>query len=614
MKRTSLLLFLLVGLAETQAQPRVFKTIQLNDEFHAESATLADLDNDGDMDVIYGPYWFEGPDFKQRNTIYSSQPFPITTYSDNFFVYVEDLDKDGWKDVLVLGFPGRKNSTYWFKNPGSNLRQSIWQKHVVFDGVENESPVWADVTGDGQNEVLCSVRGQFGLVAPAEGASPESRWQFTPISPPGSTGGKFTHGLGFGDVNGDGRQDLLEKTGWWEQPPPEAKEPFWKKHPHPFGQRGGSQMHAYDFDGDGDNDIVTSLDAHGYGFAWFEQISSPESSSSFKRHMIMGSSPEASPFGVCFSQLHGIRLDDFDGDGVLDIVTGKRYFAHGGKDPGGKDPPVVVWFRTARQPDRSVIFEPYPVHDQSGVGTDVVTGDLNADGRIDIITGNKKGCFIHLQTGNAAPAPKRETTPKTTVLEGERLEIVKAPGNLRMQNLAGFRGVTWSGDAQLWWTGAQPGDLAEVTFPVRTPGAYQLSAVMTKAKDYGIMELAVDGKKVLGPMDFYSPRVQRTKAINLGEPLELTAGTHRLTIKSLGKHSDAVPGFMFGLDVLRLQPVDGEALTAPKPSKPKTVPKPNPTRRKLKAGNSLDAEPSTPAEQQASFSLPEGFIVELVAS
>ncbi len=623
----------------TPSAGRKFRTLQLADGFHAESAALADIDNDGDEDVVYGPFWFAGPNFKKRHPIYPPNPFEVGTYSNNFFSYADDIDKDGWTDVLVLGFPRRAASTYWFKNPGAEGHGKPWEKFVVFEGVGNESPVWADVTGDGEKEVLCSMNGQFGLVAPADRSKPELAWGFTPISPPKSTGSKFTHGLGFGDVNGDGRNDLLERTGWWEQPYSDGGDEFWTKHPYVFSEeKGGSQMFAYDFDGDGDNDIVSAINAHGYGLAWFEQVAADGFSISFVRHLIMGTTPEESRYGLAFSQLHGLRLDDIDGDGVLDIVTGKRYFAHGGKDPGGKDIPVLYWFQTVRGENPVVDFVPHLIHDASGVGVDVVTGDANGDGRIDVVVGNKKGCFVHLQTDEeiAAPKPvmpieKSSEVPAIAggaseglLFEGESMKVLKRAGSLRRQNVKRPGGGKWSGDAQLWWTGSKPGDVIELSLPVDHAGRYRIGVGLTKARDYGIVEFALDGKKLGDPTDLFNPAVIHTGTITLGGEQEFEAGEHILSVTLTGTNPEALKKYMFGLDYVHLfsgeeagwTPLEpgGSApgkVSAKKPKAGPVVAEPSQT---VKEGNDLETEARSAEEQLASFTLPEGFEIELVAS
>ena len=196
--------------------------------------------------------------------------------------------------------------------------------------------------------------------------------------------------MGIGDVNGDGRLDLLEKNGWWEQPASLAGDPVWTFHQQPIGS-GGSQMYAYDVNGDGLNDIITALAAHGFGLAWYEQ-SREGGEIKFREHIIMNKEPKENKYGVKFSELHAIDLVDMDGDGLKDIVTGKRFWSHGRTgDPDRNDAAVLYWFKLARGADKSVDFVPYLIDNESGVGTQVVAGDINGDGLPDIVVGQQEG-------------------------------------------------------------------------------------------------------------------------------------------------------------------------------------------------------------------------------
>ena len=400
-KRIALCLVLLscLGGAAWGAEQYVihsFQRQQLSDQFFCEGVAFADLDRDGKMDIVAGPYWYAGPDFQKRVEYYPAKPFDINGYSDDFFAFTHDINNDGWPDILVVGFPGK--AAYWFENPQG--KPGHWERHLVYPAVENESPTFVDLTSDGRPELVFQADGRWGY-AQIPVNEPPHPWQFQAISPDRGYD-EFNHGLGVGDVNGDGRADLLEKAGWWEQPAPSSPSEFWAYHPVPFAEAGGAQMLVYDVDADGDNDVITSKAAHGYGLVWFENVFE-DGSISFREHRIMGDRSEQNDYGVVFSQLHALALADVDEDGIQDIVVGKRYWAHGGHDPGASDPAVLYWFQTIREKD-GVRFVPHRIDDNSGVGTQVVAGDVNGDKLPDVLVGNKKGMFVFTQ--HAEPANK----------------------------------------------------------------------------------------------------------------------------------------------------------------------------------------------------------------
>ncbi|MBL9139256.1 MAG: VCBS repeat-containing protein [Verrucomicrobiales bacterium] len=388
-----------------------FTRIPLHDQFWSEGANAGDLDRDGIPDIVAGPWWWKGPDYKVRTEYYPATTTfalklgPSTSiqvpgfegtlgrenrYSDNFFVWTRDFDGDQWLDILVVGFPGKE--TAWFQNPKGATGH--WKRHVIFEQTDNESPTFLDLTGDGQPELVCITKGRYGYAGP-DPKDPAKPWVFHPITPDRKYG-NFTHGMGVGDVNGDGRADLLEKDGWWEQPPSLAGDPEWKFHAAPMGT-GGSQMHAYDVNGDGLNDIITGLAAHGFGLAWYEQYRD-NGEIRFREHILMNKEPSENRYGVKFSELHAIEVVDMDGDGLRDIVTGKRFWSHGRTgDPDRNSAAVLYWFKLVRGEGGAVDFVPYLIDNDSGVGTQVAVVDVNRDSRPDIVVGNKKGAFVHVQ-------------------------------------------------------------------------------------------------------------------------------------------------------------------------------------------------------------------------
>jgi hypothetical protein len=382
--------------AAAAPSPVTFKKIKLTDQFLCEGASFGDFNKDGKMDIVAGWQWLAGPDFKLAHEFNAppAQPYNAEkSYSDYFLTYVHDFNADGWDDILVFTWPGKDAS--WYENP--QKRGGHWFKHVLLAEADNESPQIGDMNGDGKPELICHTGGRFGF-AEIDWKNPTRPAKFWAVSPEDRKAiFRYTHGYGYGDLNGDGRPDVLEKNGWWEQPKDYRTGELWKFHKTPFtpeGMRGGAQMLVYDVNGDRRKDVIASWDAHGYGLAWYEQ----QPDGAFKEHVLVNTKPEDNPQGVKFTQIHGKTLVDINGDGLMDFVTGKRFWAHGpGKDAEPAAPAVLYWFELKRGPNHTAEFIPHLVDDDSGVGTQITAGDLNGDGKPDIISGNKKGLSVFLQ-------------------------------------------------------------------------------------------------------------------------------------------------------------------------------------------------------------------------
>ena len=371
-----------------------YRTLQLSDKFHAEGADAADFNRDGKPDVVAGPFWFAGPDFTQRHEYRPAKDFDPNGYSDNFLTFTGDFNGDEWPDIVCVPFPGAEG--YWYANPAG--QDGPWEPHLAHGNIGNESPVWGDLTGDGRPELLFCIDGQLGYAGPNL-AKPDELWAFHAVSTKEERYQRFTHGVGFGDLNGDGRNDVLESVGWWEQPAdPQPGKP-WLFHPFPFATD-AAQMLVNDVDGDGLADVITAWHCHLYGLVWWRQVRRSGGEIDWEQHVIFSPTPDISTADFRPSQLHALELVDMNGDGLKDILTGKRFWAHGPTGDKEPDAPAVVFWLELRRDSNGASFTPRLIHDDSGVGTQVSTADLNGDGRPDVIVGNKKGIFVHVSETN----------------------------------------------------------------------------------------------------------------------------------------------------------------------------------------------------------------------
>jgi hypothetical protein len=301
--------------------------------------------------------------------------FDIKTYSDTFMNWAEDLDGDGRQDLIVVDFPGQP--TWWFQNSGA--KDGPWARNRIVPVTNNESPQYLDVDKDGKRELIYGD-GSKRMALARPGATPLVEWSATRIAAPGEVDiPNFYHGLGLGDINKDGRDDIVVPHGWWEAPARQTSD-TWPFHAAPLGEA-QAQMYVYDFDGDGDADVLGSS-AHRRGIWWYEQLGENK----WVKHEIDSS----------IAQTHAMVLADINGDGLPDFVTGKRYYAHNGRDPGEDEPPVIAWYELSRKDGKPVWTQHVFDHD-SGVGTAFEVHDMNGDGLQDVIVANKRGVFYFEQ-------------------------------------------------------------------------------------------------------------------------------------------------------------------------------------------------------------------------
>ena len=396
MKQCSLLLLMIVGLLQTsmQAEEVTWKRVKLDEAFRSEGVAAADINKDGKPDVVAGDVWYEAPDWKMHAFRPVGKFVAGKGYSNSFANFTFDINADGWEDIIVIGFPGAP--FHWYENPKNQPGE--WKEHLIWHSACNESPEFEDLDDDGKPELIIGSQPerQLGFLKIPNPEHATKKWAFYPVSKPGDPNKngtfKYYHGLGIGDVNGDGRRDVMIPHGWWEAPMNRTKT-TWKFHPWSLAKSGSNtplkaaNMYAYDLSLDGTNDILMSS-AHNYGVWRFARSS--EKPAQPKYHVIDES----------YSQPHAMEMADINGDGTLDMVTGKRFFAHNGRDPGGKDQVIMVWYEIRRSQGKppEIVRHEIEAGRGTGIGTQFVIHDMNKDGHPDIVLSNKKGVNILLQT------------------------------------------------------------------------------------------------------------------------------------------------------------------------------------------------------------------------
>jgi hypothetical protein len=198
--------------------------------------------------------------------------------------------------------------------------------------------------------------------------------------------------------------DIVAAYGWWEGPKNPSND-TWTYHPSAFarygrGIMGGAEMGVYDVNGDGLADVVTALNAHGWGLAWFEQKRDGQGGISFVQHMITDdlNTQSANAGGIAFSEPHAAGFADVNGDKIPDFIVGKRYLSHVNTflDPDPFGQAVLYVYKVVRdgKAPGGARFVPELIHNGSGVGSQVLAMDLNHDGAIDIVSPGRFGTVL----------------------------------------------------------------------------------------------------------------------------------------------------------------------------------------------------------------------------
>jgi hypothetical protein len=374
-----------------------FRMTQITPFYYSFASAAADFDRDGNMDVVSGPFIFMGPDFTKKREFYLALPTrPGVDFSSNWLEFAGDFTGDGWPDVLLAS---TSNTTLYVNPKGESRRWDSFRSVIPPAATVAEVSVMKDVDGDGKPDFVYMSGGSVRWAKP-DPEKPTGPWLSTQV---GDQGTYVAHGIGAGDVNGDGKVDIVNAYGWWENPG-KADTPMWKYHPQAFGRQngrgapGGAEMCVYDANGDGMNDVVTVLQAHAFGIAWYEQKKESNGNISFVQHMISDDFASKNAGGVTFSEPHGSACADMDGDRIPDFVVGKRFYSHqeSTTDPDPYGAPVLYSYRTVRNRNApgGAEFVPELIHNASGAGSQIVALDLNKDGINDIVTSGEFGGFV----------------------------------------------------------------------------------------------------------------------------------------------------------------------------------------------------------------------------
>jgi len=344
-----------------------------------EGIDVADFNGDGKLDIAAGRNWYAAPDYTPR---------PLRNIEDwNGYVesngdYAHDVNGDGRPDVIAGSFV--PSEVHWYENPGGEPLElgKLWTKHLLVDteATRNEGQLFQDLDGDGTPEWIVNSWAKN---------TPMQIWKLNKSDKPtmvktvlGARGNG--HGCGIGDLNGDGKTDIIVGQGWYEQTDGLSGE--WKFHAD-WDIHVSIPVLVRDLDGDGRNDLIVGQ-GHNFGLHWWRQTEPTEDGKLTWEQKLIDDK---------FSQPHCLHFADLDGDGNDELITGKRYYAHNGKDPGGKMKPCIYYYKWDSEKNE---FHRHTINEgRVGTGLQIRTADLNGDGKLDIAVAGKSGTYLLFNQG-----------------------------------------------------------------------------------------------------------------------------------------------------------------------------------------------------------------------
>ena len=358
--------------------PLRFRKVLIADERY-ESAGIFDVDNDGTLDIVSGAYWYQGPDFTRQHPI--GEVAAHGEYFDDFSTIPMDINGNGRIDFVTGGWWG--NTLRWRENPGDPA--AAWPEHEIAACGNIETTRAWDVDGDGVSEIVPNTQGgpliAYKLETDAQGRPTGSFRAHTIFAEAQG------HGLGFGDITGNGQGDFVLSRGWLEAP----DDPFagaWTLH-ETFDLGSASvPILVADVNGDGLAELVVGQ-AHDYGLHWWAPPAAGPAAGPWIRH----------PIDPDNAQVHDMQWVDLDGDGQPELVTGKRYRAHCGHDPGAADPVGIYYFKWNGEGFTKQVIDYGPPRTATGTGIHFALADLTGNGLPDLVAPGKDGLYVFYNEG-----------------------------------------------------------------------------------------------------------------------------------------------------------------------------------------------------------------------